>query len=179
MIQTARLNLRRWREEDRAPYAALNADPEVAYWLGGEIGREQSDRTIDRYRAHIDRHGFGRWAVERRADGLLIGSVGVMTVVDCDFSGFELGWRLARPSWGQGYATEAAAAALADTLNGQGLPEVIAFTSNRNLRSLAVMQRIGMIRDPARDFDHPLLPADHLLSRHVVYVARPRLITTA
>ena len=173
MIRTARLILRPWREADREPFAALNADPEVAYWLGGEISREQSDRSVDRYTRHIDGHGFGKWAVERTSDGALIGAVGVMPVIgDYAFEGFELGWRLARSAWGQAYAAEAAGAALDDGLHRVALPEIIAFTSDKNVRSLAVMARIGMIHDPARDFDHPSLAPDDPLLRHLVFVAR-------
>ncbi len=173
MIETERLVLRRWRGADCAPFAAINADPQVAYWLGGAIDRPRGDAAIDRYNACITAHGFGRWAVERRGDGALIGAVGVMPVMGAyPFGGFELGWRLARAAWGQGYATEAARAALAHGLERIGLDEIIAFTSDQNLRSIGVMQRIGMVPDPSRDFDHPALAADHPLRRHLVYAAR-------
>ena len=180
MIQTRRLTLRRWRESDRAVFAAINVEPETAYWLGGQITRAQSDRAIDRYSAHIEAHGFGRWAVERLEDGALIGAIGVMPVIgDYAFEGFELGWRLARQTWGQGFATEAARAALVDAFARGGLTEIIAFTSDQNLRSIGVMQRIGMVRDAARDFDHPALAPDHPLLRHMVYAATRASITTA
>ncbi len=173
MIQTERLILRRWCEADRAPYAVINADPELAYWLGGSISRAQNDANIDRYNACIDGRGFGRWAVERKADHALVGAVGAMPISEgLGMAGHEIGWRIARPAWGAGYAREAARAALDDGLNRVGLSEVVAFTTPANLRSLSVMKAIGMVHDPARDFEHPALPKGHPLRRLVVFVVR-------
>jgi RimJ/RimL family protein N-acetyltransferase len=172
MIRTPRLSLRSWRDDDRDPFAVINADPEVAYWLGGALSPERSSASINRYMTCIERMGFGRWALERRDDYTLIGAVGIMPVLgDLPLDGFELGWRLSRQSWGQGYAREAAAAALQYGLKKAKLKEVLAFTSEKNVRSIRVMEAIGMARDPARDFDHPSLEPDHPLRRHVVYVA--------
>jgi RimJ/RimL family protein N-acetyltransferase len=174
VIRTDRLLLRRWREQDRDAFAVINADPEVAYWMGGPALANRAVGAIDRYNRCIDVHGYGRFAVERVEDGALIGAVGVMPVTEeLPLQGFELGWRLARHAWGQGYATEAAAAALADGLGRMRLAEVIAFTPRQNLRSIAVMRRIGMTPAPERDFDHPALAPDHPLRGLVVYAARP------
>ena len=172
MIETERLILRPWREADREPWAALNAEPEVSYWLGG-VDRAKSDAAIDRYVSHFDTAGYCRWAVERKADAALMGSAGIMPMGASDGpTAFEIGWRLSRDAWGQGYATEAAVAALADGFERRGLDEIIAFTARTNARSEAVMRKLGMVRDPARDFNHTALAETDPLRPHVVYVAR-------
>lgn len=155
MLGTARLTLRRWREADRRAFAALNADPEATWDLGGPLDRAQSDAKFDRYVATFERHGFCRWAV-RDSQQSFLGYAGVMPSPPEHPLGphAEMGWRLARSAWGQGYATEAAAAALLDAFTRIGLGEVLAYTSEDNARSQAVMQRLGLQRDPARDFSH-------------------------
>ena len=174
MIETERLILRAFRDEDREPLAAINGDPRVYDWLGGPIGREQSDALIDRVNAHIARHGFGFFAAERKADARLIGMVGLQVLRPelPPAPGVELGWRLAPGAQGSGLATEGAAAALAWGFANLDHEELIAFTAATNVRSQAVMRRIGMTHDPARDFDHPSLAEGHPLRRHVVFVAR-------
>ncbi len=171
MIQTERLLLRRWTPSDADAFAAINLDPEVAYWLGGPTFANAPGQ-MDRYNAAIDAHGFGRFAVERMSDRLMIGAVGLMPIgAGLPLSGFEVGWRIARPAWGQGYASEAARAAL-DHAFACGAEEVLAFTSETNARSRAVMMRLGMRRDPTRDFDHPLLDEGDPIRRHIVYAAQ-------
>ncbi len=175
MLQTDRLILRAFRDEDREPFAALNGDPRVGAWLGGTLDRAGSDAMIERINAHIDEHGWGLWAAERRADRRLIGMIGLSTVKAEALPvgpAVEMGWRLAPEAWSGGYATEGARAALAWGLANLDAPEIIAFTAASNLKSQAVMARIGMIPAPARDFDHPRLAPDHPLLRHVVYAAR-------
>jgi RimJ/RimL family protein N-acetyltransferase len=173
-IETERLLLRGFREEDRARYAELAGDPEVGAWLGGPLTREAADAAFDRARAAAGPPGCGLWAVERRADGALIGQVG-LTAVHEDLPvgpAIEMSWRMFPVVWGQGYGSEAAAAALAWGL--AHLPaelELVAFTAVANHRSQAIMRRIGLVRDPARDFEHPRLAVGHPLRSHVVYVA--------
>jgi len=173
MIETARLVLRRWRPEDQAPYAAIMGDPRVADWLGGAPSVEDIGERIERLNAALDRQGFGRLAIERREDGRLIGHCGLMPVGPAlpEAGGVEIGWALAPDAWGRGYAAEAARAVLDDGFARLGLGEIVAFTTTGNLRSQAVMGRLGMARRPERDFDHPMFAKDHPLCRHVVYVA--------
>jgi RimJ/RimL family protein N-acetyltransferase len=173
VIETDRLILRRWEARDREPYAALTADPEVMIWLGGVLDAEASADHIARMDDHFDSFGYGRYALERRADGAFLGYTGVARIwPGLPVTGAEIGWRLLRSAWGHGYASEAARAATREALNRFGLPEVLAFTADSNLRSQAVMPRAGFIRDPARDFDHPQLEPGDPLRRHLVYVAR-------
>lgn len=168
-LRTDRLVLRRWRESDLGPWAAINADPEVREHLGEVLTRAESDASVARYEADIDRRGYGWWAVEVLATGELIGFAGLDDVEDwLPFSGVEIGWRLARSSWGKGYATEAARAVLDFGFESLQLAEILALTTATNLRSQAVMQRIGMTRDPARDFDDPDAP-DGPLRPNVTY----------
>ena len=175
MIETDRLILRAFRDEDRAPFAALNGDPRVGDWLGGVIDRAASDVMLDRINAHIQDLGWGLWAAERKADARLIGFIGLSTVKAGALPvgpAIEMGWRLAHEAWGGGLATEGAKAALDWGFAHIDTSELIAFTARTNLASQSVMTRIGMTADPSRDFDHPRLAQDHPLLRHVVFVAR-------
>ncbi len=172
-LRTARLLLRGWREADLAPWATMNADPEVREYFPEVLTREQSDASVARFRADLDLRGWGWWAVEVLATGEFIGFAGLDPVEeDMPFTGVEAGWRLARPAWGHGYATEAALAVLSFGFEELGLPEILAVTAATNVRSQAVMRRIGMTRDPADDFDDPTVPAGPL-RRSVVYRAVP------
>jgi len=170
-IETERLLLRPWRDADLAPFAALNADPDVMEFLPDLLAREESDAFATRIRAHFDEHGYGFWAVEVVGGAPFVGFVGLghpsfeAPFVPC----VEIGWRLAREHWGHGYATEAALGALAFGFGELGLQEIVAFTVPANVRSRRVMERIGMVRDPMDDFEHPRLPVGHPLRRHVLY----------
>lgn len=170
-LETARLRLRRWRDEDRAPFAALNADPAVMEHFPRPLTRRESDQLVERIEAGFAANGFGLWALELRATGRFVGFAGLgVPAFDAHFTpAVEVGWRLARTAWGSGYATEAGRAALAYGFEQAELEEVVAFTSVGNERSRAVMRRLGMSHDPAEDFDHPGLPAGHPLRRHVLY----------
>ncbi len=174
MIVTDRLVLRPAVDADRDAIADLNAHPRVGEWLGGVRDRAQSDAFVDRVQAHEAEHGFGFWVAERPADARVVGMTGLWWVPPevGMFKTVEIGWRFHPEAWGQGYATEAAKAALAYGFTTLRLPEIIAFTASTNLASQSVMRRIGMSHDPARDFDHPSLAEDHPLRAHVVYVAR-------
>jgi RimJ/RimL family protein N-acetyltransferase len=174
-LRTRRLTLRRWRDSDRAPFAAMNADPEVMEHFPAALTREESDTMIERIESGFAAHGFGLWAVEVAASGEFVGFTGLSVPgFGAHFTpAVEVGWRLIRPAWGHGYASEAARRALAVGFDDFGLPEVVSFTAVPNVRSQAVMRRIGMTHDPADDFDHPSLPG-HRLQRHVLYRIRPR-----
>jgi RimJ/RimL family protein N-acetyltransferase len=172
-IRTERLVMRGWRESDLAPWAAMNADPEVRRYLGPLLTFEQASAWVLSFQDDLDRYGFGFWALEVRASGEFIGFTGLQTAdEEMPFTGVELGWRLARPAWGHGYATEAALAAAGYGFAVMGLPEIFAVTTAGNLRSQAVMRRIGMTSDPAEDFDDPDVD-EGPLRRYVVY-RKPR-----
>ena len=175
-LQTARLLLRRWRDDDRAAFAALNADAEVMQHFPTTLTRDESDAFIGRIEAGFDEHRYGLWAVERLDRHQFIGFVGLMLhTFEAHFTpAVEVGWRLGREHWGQGFATEAAAAALAYGFEVIELHEIVSMTAATNLRSQRVMQRLGLTRDAADDFDHPRLPVGHHLQRHVLYrLTRP------
>ncbi|MFB7473551.1 GNAT family N-acetyltransferase [Kitasatospora sp. NPDC056184] len=172
-LHTDRLLLRRWRDTDLEPWAAMNADPEVREHLGAVLTREQSDASVARFEADFDRRGYGWWAVEVRATGEFVGFAGLDDVDDgLPFTGVEVGWRLARSAWGHGYATEAARAVLAFGFGTLALPEILAVTTAGNLRSQAVMRRLGMTTDPADDFDDPEAP-EGPLRRNVLFRIAP------
>lgn len=173
-IRTERLLLRRWRDSDREPFAALNADPDVMALLPALLSREESDSLARWVERHFEEHGFGFWAVEVVDGPPFIGLVGLAHVkFEAPFTpAVEIGWRLAREQWDRGYATEAATAALGYGFECLGLDEIVAFTVPHNTRSRRVMERIGMAHDPSDDFDHPRLPEGHPLQRHVLYRAR-------
>jgi len=175
-LHTERLTLRRWQERDRAPFAALNADPVVMEFFPAMLSRAESDAFVDRIEAAFDERGWGLWAVEI-PDGSFVGYVGLWPAVfESDFTpAVEIGWRLAASSWGHGYAPEAARAALSFGFDELGLDEILSFTSVLNLKSQRVMQKIGMTTDPREDFDHPNVPVGNRLRRHVLYrTSRPR-----
>src|SRR6185312_4768147 len=171
MIHTACLHLRLWRDEDLAPFAAINADAEVMAYFPKTLERGESDVLATRIRDHFVRHGFGLWAVEVPGVAEFVGFVGLSVPrFEAHFTPcVEVAWRLARVHWGNGYATEAAKAALEFGFGQLGLEQIVSFTVPANRRSRAVMERIGMTHAPADDFDHPLLPEGHPLRRHVLY----------
>lgn len=169
MLEGARVRLRDWREADRAPYAALNADPAVREYFTGLMTRAECDAQIDRFAAHLAQYGFGFWALEIPGVADCAGFVGLKHLGDTDpiGPGVEIGWRLARAAWGQGYATEAARLCVDFAFRQLGLPELLAWTAAANQPSRRVMQRLGMVL--AREFDHPRIPPGHPLRPHVLY----------
>jgi RimJ/RimL family protein N-acetyltransferase len=171
MLRTDRLILRRWRDTDRAPFARMNADPEVMRYMVRPLSREESDAFVDRAESHFDEHGYGLWAVEISGGAPFIGYVGLWRRdFVADFTpAVEVGWRLDRPFWGHGYATEAARAAIQDGFQRAGLAEIVSFTVPANVRSVRVMERVGMTRDLRGDFEHPNVPAGSPLRHHVLY----------
>jgi RimJ/RimL family protein N-acetyltransferase len=166
-----RVRLRQWRDEDRAPFAAMNSDPRVMEFFPRRLSRVESDTMIDGIQKNFSERGFGLWAIEVPGVAPFVGFAGLaIPRFSAHFTPcVEIGWRLAFEHWGRGYATEAARVALAYGFGALALSEVVSFTSATNHRSRAVMERLGMRRDPADDFDHPTLPEGHPLRRHVLY----------
>lgn len=163
--------LRPWRENDREPFAALNADPRMMEFYPQTMTRAESDALADRIEAHFERHGFGLWAVEVPGVADFVGYVGLAVPRwEASFTPrVEIGWRLAAEFWGRGYATEGARRALHYGFGEAGLCEVLSFTAPSNRRSRAVMERLRMTRDPAEDFEHPVLSVGHPLRRHALF----------
>ncbi len=170
-LSAARLRLRPWREADLAPFAAMNADPRVMEHFRKCLSRAESDEFVERMTVHFREHDFGFWAVELCESSQFIGLAGLsLATFTAHFTPcVEIGWRLAYDAWGHGYATEAACAALDDGFQRLELDEIVAFASATNTRSHRVMERLGMIRTPADDFDHPNVPTGHRVQRHVLY----------
>lgn len=156
-LDTGRLRLRPWRIEDRSAFYELNADPEVSADLGGPLTQAASDRKLDKYIRSFDERGVGRWLVERYAADSAPEFIGYAGVMESSLSGplgthYDIGWRLLRHTWGHGYATEAATAALSDAFERCKLAEVFAYTAENNIRSQAVMGRLGLVRAATLDF---------------------------
>jgi RimJ/RimL family protein N-acetyltransferase len=170
-LRTPRLILRRWRPADRAPFAAMNADPSVMEFFPAPASPQETDAQIARIEAHFDQHCFGLWAVQIPGIADFAGFVGLShprfeaAFTPC----VEIGWRLAADHWNQGFATEGARAALTYGFETLRLDEIVSFTVPDNLRSRRVMEKLGMTHNPSDDFDHPLVPEGHRLKRHVLY----------
>jgi len=169
-LRTERLVLRSWRESDRAPFAAMNADARVMEHFPRTSTREESDAGLDRIVARMEHEGFGLWAVEVPGVAEFIGFVG-LNRADALLGRpvLEIGWRLAAQYWGQGYATEGGRASLAHAFDALGQDEVVSFTTTGNIRSRHVMEKLGLVRRPEEDFDHPGVPVTWSGRRHVVY----------
>ena len=174
MLRTPRLTLRPWRDADLAPFAAQNADPQVMTYFERTLTRAESEAAILRYTGRLAQDGFGMLAVERNEDHAFIGLAGIQRILfEAPFTpAVEIGWRLTPGAWGQGYATEAARAALRHGFVEHGLSEIVAIAVPANTRSLAVMERIGMVRDLDADFPHPQMPPGHPYARHCLYRIR-------
>ena len=164
--------MRRWRDSDRSPYAALNADPEVMRYFPATLDRAASDAAVDRMEDRFERQGFGLWALELASSAEFVGFTGLNPMPDGipGSGGIEIGWRLARHAWHQGYATEAAAAAAGLGFSEIGLEEIWSITAVLNRPSQQVMRRLGMTRYCM--FEHPALPVGHRLRPHVAYQLR-------
>lgn len=177
-LETERLILRPWEERDRDPFAAIVGDPHVMRYYTHPRTREQADAWFDKMVAGLEAGTSRFLAAERKVDGALLGLVGT---ADIDFEiptnpKTEIGWVLGEAYWGKGYAPEAARACLDHAFTILNLPELVAFTTRANLPSQRVMEKIGMIRDPEADFDHPKLPVGHPVRPHVLYrIANPRI----
>lgn len=171
VLETERLILRGWRSSDRAPFAAMNADPRVMKFFPSPLSVEESNRLADRIGEHFERHGFGLCAVESRADGKFVGFIGLNApsfeahFIPC----VEIGWRLAHSYWNKGLATEGARAVMGYGFAVLKLQEIVSFTTAANTASRRVMEKLGMTHDPSDDFEHPNLPSGHPLRPHVLY----------
>jgi RimJ/RimL family protein N-acetyltransferase len=172
MIETPRLILRPWRASDGDAFAAMNAHPEVMADLGGPLDRPGSDAKLARFTKSFGDHALTRWVIEDRATGVFLGYAGLAWRDASHALGehYDIGWRLTRAAWGKGYASEAAAAALQDAFGRAGLKEVFAYTAPDNLRSQAVMARLGLERSPSHDFTWP---EGEGAWRGLVWIARP------
>ena len=170
-IRAGRVLLRPWRGDDLPLFAAMNADSRVLEHFPATLSRVESDALADRARHHLEQHGFGPWALEVPGVADFIGFTGlVVPRFQAHFTPcVEIGWRIACDHWRNGYATEAATAALNFAFDQAWLSEVVSFTIPANHRSLRLMQRLGMQRDPAGNFDHPDLPPGHPMRPHVLY----------
>jgi RimJ/RimL family protein N-acetyltransferase len=172
LIRTARLILRPWRKSDLPPFAKQNSDLAVMQSLGGVLSREESYAYVARAERHLAETGFCPWAVEAPGVSPLIGAVGLKRIeFEASFTpAVEVAWRLHQPYWGQGYATEAARAAIDDGFRRVGLQEILAMTALLNIASIRVMERLGMVR--SIEFDHPKCLEGSPLRRHVLYRLR-------
>jgi RimJ/RimL family protein N-acetyltransferase len=180
-LNSPRLLMRRWRDDDLPAFAAMCVDPQVMRYFPDTMSRLESAAMIGRVRGHFAELGFGLWALERKDTGAFIGFTGLCVVgFEAHFTpAVEIGWRLAREHWGLGYASEAAWTALGCGFERLGLDEIVSFTAKINLPSQKVMQAIGMQRDPADDFDHPNLPNGDPLKPHVLYrISRQQWLQT-
>ncbi len=169
-INTQRLLLRPWRDEDLPAFADMNQDPRVMEFFPAMLDRQQSDSVAMNIRQRMDDQGWGFWAVEIPGEVSFIGFTGLNKLSDdLPFApGVEIGWRLSRDFWGKGYASEAAFAALEIGFRQLRLREIVAFTAEHNLRSRAVMSRIGLGYSDEK-FEHPGVPPGHSLRTHVLY----------
>ena len=170
-LETDRLILRDWRADDLAPFALMNADPEVMRHFPATLVQKESDALIDRIKLHILEHGFGLWAVERKSDAEFLGFTGIQIVrfaspIEGDV---EIGWRLGRSHWGKGYAREAALASLDWFWKYTIRPRIVSMTIADNRPSWGLMHRIGLERMPELDFDHPAIEAGTRCCRQIVY----------
>ena len=170
-LETERLILREWRDSDLEPFAALNADPEVMEFFPKLMTGDETAAMIERFRARHAADGFCFWATQEKQTGNFIGFVGLgRPLFEANFMPcVEIGWRLARPYWGRGYAPEAAIAALQDGFENHKLDEIVDFTAALNAKSIRVMEKISMWRDSNDDFMHPNIADGHRLKPHVLY----------
>ena len=169
-LETERLQLRQWTETDKNPFAQLNGSEQVMEYFPSTLSPKESDELAERITNKINHNGWGFWAVEVKNKHPFIGFVGLNRPdYELPFSPcVEIGWRLDAPYWGNGYATEAAKAAIAFTFQTLELEKIVSFTALINERSQAVMRRLNMVRAP-ETFLHPKVPAGHTLQEHCLY----------
>ena len=169
-LETSRLILRNWKDTDLEPYAQLNLDPSVMEHFPSLMSLDESEQSVGRVIKHFEVNDFGLWAAELKENGKFIGFIGLQRVpFEAAFTpAVEVGWRLAKEFWGQGLAPEGAEAAMKDAFDRIKLDEIVSMTTTTNKKSMRVMEKLGMTRDPLEDFDHPRVPVGPL-QRHVLY----------
>ncbi len=170
-IETERLILREWKEEDKVPFARMNNDPMIMEFFPRRLTEEENARLVDRFQSHFEKRKFGFYAVEMKKTGQFMGFTGLQTVeMDVPFKGaVEIAWRLDYEYWGAGYATEAAKAVMKHGFGKLKLKEIVAYAVHDNSRAIKLIEKLGMKRDPDGDFDYPSLPKDHPLGKFVLY----------
>jgi RimJ/RimL family protein N-acetyltransferase len=170
-LETPRLILRPWKDSDLEPFAALNADPDVMEFFPKLMTLEETSAMVERFQARYNADQFCFWAAEEKETGNFIGFIGLgRPSFEAHFMPcVEIGWRLARPYWGKGYAPEGAKEVLRDGFERSNLDEIVAITAALNSKSIRVMEKISMHRDLADDFLHPALEDGHHLKPHVLY----------
>ncbi len=170
-LETERLILRDWKDEDRKPFAQMNADPIIMEYFPRRLGEADTNRLVDRFNEHFKKHGFGPYAVENKKTGEFMGFVGLSQIdFDAPFTpAVEIAWRLSYEYWGKGFATEAAQAVLEHAFDKLKIKEVVAYAVHDNERAIHIMEKVGMKRDPKGDFDYPALHKDHPLGKFVLY----------
>lgn len=175
VLKTQRLILRWWRETDRRPFGEMNADPRAMEFMPATLSRRESDTLADHIERHMHDRAFGLYAAELHADHSFIGFIGLaVPSFEARFTPcVEIGWRLAAAYWGRGLATEGAREVARHAFEDLRLDALVSFTVPANLRSIRVMEKLGMTHDPEDDFDHPNLPKGHPLRRHALYRLRP------
>lgn len=171
VLETERLILRPWKEQDRSLFARINADPVIMEYMPRTLTPADSDKLVDRFEKHFKKYGFGMFAVERKKDGTFMGTVGLNTVeIKVPFApAVEIAWRLDYEYWGKGYATEAAQRLLDLGFSGLNLKEIVAFAVHDNTRAVHIMEKLGFVHDPKADFQYPGLTKDHPLGSFVLY----------
>ena len=174
ILETERLILREWLPEDATPFAKMNSDPAVMEYFPKKLSMSETEAMILKLQDEQSRNGMTFWATELKSTGEFIGFVGIRRFDDSlPFGpGTEIGWRLKKSVWGIGLATEGALACLNYGFTRFRIDEIVAFTAIQNTRSMRVMEKIGMKRDPHGDFDHPRVPDGHPVKRHVLYRVR-------
>jgi RimJ/RimL family protein N-acetyltransferase len=178
MLPTDRLILRRWQKTDLEPFASMNSDARVMEFFPKQLSYEESFAFVDRIERGFEENKFGLWALALKDNNQFIGFAGLnKPLFDAFFTPcVEVGWRIAHEHWGRGYAPEAAMAAVHDGFERLGLSEIVSFTAAVNLRSIRVMQKLKMTRDPDEDFLHPSLPPDHKLCPHVLFRLKSKVV---
>ena len=171
LFETDRIIVREWCDEDRIPFAQMNADPVIMEYLPRSLTEKESNHLVDKFVKHYDKHGYGLYALERKDDGAFMGFTGLQQVpFKADFTpAVEIAWRLDYDFWGSGYATEAAKAVLKHGFEAHDIDEIVAFTVFDNTRSIGVMENIGMTKVQGGAFRYPTLPKNHPLGDFVFY----------